>query len=226
MISITVLTRSHRIFSFFSTILLCVLSGLLFLSPLYLMFITSLKSNRQIFTRPFSFPQPLELNGYLRVFTVAYYGVYFRNSIVITLSALILIVILTALASYALAKYEFKGKVALYVYFVVGLIVPIRLGTIGILKTMINISLFDSIWSLVIVFVAMGIPLGIFILYDFIRMIPEELSHSARIDGCSEHMIFSKIVMPLTKPALATVAIVVPPHTYQIQRLSPRSPKD
>lgn len=176
--------------------------------PLYVMFVTSLKDNRQIFTKPFSLPSPFDIDGYRRVFSVSDYGLYFRNSILITGIALLVIVILTALTSYALAKYRFRGRIVLYVYFVVGLIVPIRLGTIGILKTMIGISLFDTLWSLVIVFVSMGIPLGVFILYDFIRMIPEELSNSARIDGASEHLIFRTIIVPLVQPALASVAIV------------------
>lgn len=176
--------------------------------PLYVMFVTSLKNNRQIFTKPFSFPAPLDFDGYMRVFTVSDYGIYFRNSIFVTLLALLCIVALTSLASYALAKYSFKGRLFLYIYFVVGLIVPIRLGTIGILKSMISLSLFDTLWSLIIVFVSMGIPLGVFILYDFIRMIPEELSNSARIDGASEHTIFRRIILPLLQPALASVAIV------------------
>lgn len=182
--------------------------SLIILFPLYLMFVTSLKNNRQIFTRPFALPSPVDLNGYLRVFTVAHYGVYFKNSIIVTLVALVFIVALSAMASYALAKYDFRGRLAVYGYFVVGLFVPIRLGTIGILRRMIGLTLFDTLWSLIIVFIAMGIPLGVFILYDFIRMIPEELSHSARIDGCSEGMIFRKIIIPLSQPALATVAIV------------------
>ena len=182
--------------------------ALLILFPLYLMFVTSLKSNRQIFTKPFALPSPVDFSGYVKLFTVAQYQTYFGNSILVTLVALAFIVTLSSLASYALAKYSFKARLFVYVYFVAGLIIPIRLGTIGILKTMINIGLFDTPWSLVIVFVAMGIPLGVFILYDFIRMIPEELSNSARIDGCSEHSIFARIVMPLAKPALATVAIV------------------
>ena len=176
--------------------------------PLYVMFVTSLKGNRQIFTRPFALPSPVDFDGYMRVFTVSDYGVYFRNSIFVTLLALLFIVMFTALASYALAKYTFRGRLFLYVYFVVGLIVPIRLGTIGILKSMIGLTLFDTLWSLVIVFVSMGIPLGVFILYDFIRMIPEELSNSARIDGASEHTIFRRIILPLLQPALASVAIV------------------
>jgi raffinose/stachyose/melibiose transport system permease protein len=182
--------------------------GALILFPLYLMFVTSLKNNRQIFTRPFGLPAPIDFSGYIKLFTVSHYQNYFRNSIVVTLISLGVIVVLTSLASYALAKYEFRARMLVYVYFVAGLIIPIRLGTIGILKTMIGIRLFDTSWALIIVFVAMGIPLGIFILYDFIRMLPEELSNSARIDGCSEHAIFARIVMPLTKPALATVAIV------------------
>ena len=176
--------------------------------PLYVMFVTSLKANRQIFTRPFALPDPLDLDGYLRVFSASDYGVYVRNSSLVMLLALLCIVVLTALAAYALAKYEFKGRLFLYVYFVVGLIVPIRLGTIGILKSMIGLALFDTLWSLVIVFVSIGIPLGVFILYNFIRMIPEELSNSARIDGASEHTIFRRIIVPLLQPALASVAIV------------------
>ena len=180
----------------------------LILFPLYLMFVTSLKNNRQIFTTPFGLPSPPDPSGYLKLFTVSQYQVYFGNSILITLITLALIVLLTSLASYALAKYRFRARILIYVYFIAGLIIPIRLGTIGILKSMIALGLFDTRWSLVIVFLAMGIPLGVFILYDFIRMIPEELSNSARIDGCSEHAIFRRIVMPLTKPALAAVAIV------------------
>jgi raffinose/stachyose/melibiose transport system permease protein len=100
------------------------------------------------------------------------------------------------------------GDRFLYFYFIAGLIIPIKLGTIGILKTMITLHLFDNIASLVIVNVAMGIPFGVFVLTDFIRMIPEELSNSARIDGCSEPKIFYKIIVPLIRPALAAVAII------------------
>ncbi len=202
------MTTIHKWWARLISYIIMAFYGLLILFPLYLMFVTSLKNNKQIFTKPFGLPGPVVFSGYSKVFTVSHYQLYFRNSIVVTLLALLFITVLTALASYALAKYQFRLRLFIYVYFVAGLIIPIRLGTIGILKTMITLNLFDTPWSLVIVFVAMGIPLGVFILYDFIRMIPEELSNSARIDGCSEHAIFRRIVMPLAKPALATVAIV------------------
>ena len=107
-----------------------------------------------------------------------------------------------------LAKYKFRGNKLIYLYFIIGLVVPIKLGTISILQMMIGLGLYNHIISLIVVFVAMGLPFGVFILTDFIRMIPEELSNSARIDGCSEPVIFSRIIMPLLKPAVATVAIV------------------
>lgn len=86
--------------------------------------------------------------------------------------------------------------------------IPIRLGTINILQIMIKIHLFDNILSLVIVYTAMGIPIGVLILTGFIREVPEELSNAARIDGCSEPQIFYKIIVPLIRPALAAVAII------------------
>jgi len=196
-----------RVKSFLATLVMAVYS-LVILVPIFLMFITSLKNNRQIFNAPFALPHPVDFSGYVKLLTVSKYSLYFRNSIIVTLLSLLMVVVLGALASYALAKYEFKGNRFLYVYFISGLIIPIRLGTIGILKTMISIKLFDSLWALIIVFVAMGIPLAVFILFDFIRMIPEELSNSARIDGASEHTIFLKIIIPLLRPALAAVAIV------------------
>lgn len=88
------------------------------------------------------------------------------------------------------------------------MIIPIRLGTISILKLMIGMHANDTLFSVIIVGIAVGIPFGIFILTDFIKMIPEELSAAARIDGCSEPTIFRIVIIPLLRPALAAVAII------------------
>jgi len=176
--------------------------------PIFLMLITSLKENREIFTRPFNLPQTFNLDNYIQLFKVSNYLVYFRNSIIVTIVSLLIILALSSLASYALAKYKFVGNRFLYFYFIAGLIVPIKLGTIGIIRTMLNLHIFDTLAALIIVYVAMGIPFGVFVLTDFIRLIPEELSNSARIDGCSEPKIFFRIILPLLRPALAAVAII------------------
>ncbi|OFW52469.1 MAG: hypothetical protein A2163_11620 [Actinobacteria bacterium RBG_13_35_12] len=176
--------------------------------PIFLMIITSLKENREIFTRPYSLPQSLNLDSYIHLFKISHYLIYFRNSIIITLTSLLIILALSSLISYILAKYKFIGSRFLYFYFIAGLIIPIKLGTISIIKIMLGLHVFDTLAALIIVYVAMGIPFGVFILTDFIRLIPEELSNSARIDGCSEPKIFFRIIFPLIRPALAAVAII------------------
>jgi len=176
--------------------------------PIFLMIITSLKENREIFTRPYSLPQSFNLDSYVHLFKISNYLIYFRNSIIITLTSLLIILALSSLISYVLAKYRFIGSRFLYFYFIAGLIIPIKLGTIGIIRIMLGLHVFDTLAALIIVYVAMGIPFGVFILTDFIRLIPEELSNSARIDGCSEPKIFFRIILPLIRPALAAVAII------------------
>lgn len=176
--------------------------------PIFLMIITSLKENREIFTRPYSLPQSFNLDSYMYLFKISNYLIYFRNSIIVTLTSLLIILALSSLISYVLAKYRFIGSRFLYFYFIAGLIIPIKLGTISIIKIMLGLHVFDTLVALIIVYVAMGIPFGVFILTDFIRLIPEELSNSARIDGCSEPEIFFRIILPLIRPALAAVAII------------------
>lgn len=176
--------------------------------PLYLMVMTSLKPNAEVFTNPFGPPVGVYLDNYTNMVSRSNYGTYFRNSLVVALSSIAAVVALSALAAYILAKYRFRGAAALYAFFVAGLIIPIKLGTISILKLMIDWHLNDSLGSVILVSVATGIPFGVFILTDFIRLIPEELSAAARIDGCGEGAIFFRIIAPLLLPAIAAVAVV------------------
>ena len=178
------------------------------LYPIFLMLLTSFKENKEIFTNPYGIPRVITLGGYIKLLKISNYMVYFKNSIIVTVTSIFFISVISSLVSFVIAKYRFFGNRFIYFYFIAGLIIPIKLGTIGILQTMLKIHLFDNIISLIIVYVAMGIPFGVFILTDFIRMIPEELSNSARIDGCSEPKIFYKIIVPLIRPALAAVAII------------------
>lgn len=188
--------------------LVLVAYALTILYPIFLMLITSLKSTADIFRNPFGLPKTLDLGHYVKVLTISNYPRYFLNSIIVTVASNLLVVVLTSMAAFVLAKYRFFANRFLYLYFVAGMIIPIKLGSISILKTMIQIHLYDHIGSLVIVNAAIGIPFGVFILTDFIRMIPEELSNAARIDGYSEPKIFQGIIVPLLRPAIATVAVV------------------
>ena len=176
--------------------------------PLYLMIISSFKDNKNIFSNPYKFSFENIFVNYREIFTGSKFYLYFANSLVVTLSSIILILILSSLAAFILAKYRFPLNKFIYLYFLIGIMIPIRLGTINIAQIFKELNLLNNLLALIIIYTAYGIPFGIFILTDFIRMIPEELSNAARIDGCSDYGIFLRIIIPLLKPALSTVAII------------------
>jgi len=185
-----------------------VIYSLTILIPLFVMIMTSFKTNAEIFKNPFGLPKTFNMDAYINLFVISNYGKYFLNSVGVTVLSLTIAVTVSSLAAYAISKYSFKYNKAIYVYFVIGLVVPIKLGTIDIMITMLNLSIFDTLWALIIVYIAMAIPLSVFILYDYIKMVPDELSSAARIDGCSEPGIFSRVIVPLIKPGLAAAGII------------------
>ena len=163
----------------------------------------------EIFTsEPLSFPSSIRWENFLVLFrSEDSYFTYYRNSIFVAAASIFILLLLSSLCAYALARYRFFLNRIIYLVFVVGLFIPIRLGTINIAQIMIKLHLYDNLFSLVIIYVAIGMPFAIFILTDFMKMIPEELSNAGRIDGCSDVGIFTRIILPLVKPALVTVSV-------------------
>lgn len=207
----------QRVYKILKNVLIyafCLFYLITIFGPILLMVITSLKQSAEIFTNPFGLPQAPSLENYVKLFTTTNipnfnFPRYFLNSIIVILSVLALILFLTILASYVLARYQFKGSRFLYSLFVAGMIIPIKLGTISLMKIMIGLGLFDNLIAIILVFTAFGIPFGVFILTVFIRNLPQDLFSAARVDGCSEERILFSVVIPLVKPAIATVSIVM-----------------
>ncbi len=178
------------------------------IGPILLIVMNSLKSRRAIFDSPFSFPtaETFSLKGYETAFDRAAFERYFLNSIVITLAAIVLVVLFGAMAAHALAEYRFPGNTLMGLYLAVGVMIPIRLGTVSILKLMVNLNLVNTHLSLILVYTAMGLPLAVFILSQFFRQVPRDLKDAARIDGAGEYKVFW-LAMPLIRPGLAAVAV-------------------
>lgn len=180
---------------------------LIVLFPLYTMLANSLKRQRDIFRNPFTPPWPLEFDGYLTAWSDGRFDLYFRNSIFVTLVSLFLIVFLGSLAAYALANWRGRWSTFLYILFIAGLMIPIRIGTINLFQIVQALGLTDSVFGLLPVYTAMGLPIAVFVLTAFIRSIPRELMDAAYVDGASEWRIYASIILPLVRPALATVII-------------------
>lgn len=178
------------------------------LAPIVLVVANSLKSRRAIFASPFSLPSrdTFSLDGYDTVLDGASFDVYFRNSIVVTVVSLFLVVLFSTMASHALVEYDFRGNTLLGLYMAIGIMIPIRLGTVSLLKLMVNLSLVNTLWALILVYTAMGIPLGVFLMSQFMRQVPKDLKAAARVDGANEYRVFG-LVIPLVRPGMAAVAV-------------------
>lgn len=181
--------------------------SILALFPVVVVAMNSAKGRLQIFREPYSFPNPLDWGGYETVFAESNFVRYFANSFFVTTASIVFILIIATMASYALAEYRFRFSNFIALYFLAGIMIPIRLGTISLLALIRNLGLYDSHWGLILIYVAMGLPIAIFILTDFIKLLPHELIDAARVDGASEVRILAQIITPLLRPALGSVAV-------------------
>ncbi len=186
-----------------------ILYTILALGPILLILINAFKTRRAIFADPLGFPngQTFTTIGFDRVFANSDFGLYFVNSLTVTLVSLVLIVVIGAMAAWALTEYRFRGNTVISLYLAIGIMVPIRLGSVSILRMMVELNLVNTLTALILVYVAQGLPLAILILGEFIQQIPKDLRDAARCDGVSEYRIFGSIILPLISPAIATVAV-------------------
>ena len=181
------------------------------LAPILVIVSNAFKTRRAIFADPLALPGPgtFSLKGFSKVLAVSDFELYFVNSLTVTLVTLILVLLFAAMAAWGLSEYRFRGRLLLGFFFAVGIMVPIRLGTVSILELMVALDLTNTLTALILVYTAQGLPLAIFILAEFIAQIPKDLKDAARCDGVGEIHIFFSIVVPLIRPAIATVAIFV-----------------
>ena len=179
------------------------------LFPVLLILVNSFKDRRAIFQSPLSLPsvESFSLIGYATVLEQGDFTLYFFNSFVVTVVALALVLLFGAMAAFALAEYRFPFNPIMGLYLAIGIMIPIRLGTVGILELMVATNLVNTRTALVLVYTANGLPLCVFILTEFMRSVSKDLKGAARIDGLSEYTIFFRIVLPLVRPAMATVAV-------------------
>jgi raffinose/stachyose/melibiose transport system permease protein len=182
---------------------------LLAIFPILLVVMNSFKNRNAIFGSPLSPPttDTFSLVGYYKVLGNAHVGVYFFNSMVVTLGSMFFVLLFGAMAAWALTEYKFRGSNVLALYLSVGIMVPIRLGSVAILTMMRKAGLNDTLTALVLVYIAQGLPMSIFILSEFIEQIPKDLRDAARCDGVPETRIFFEVIAPLLRPAIATVAV-------------------
>ena len=192
-------------------IIFAVLAGYLLwvVYPMAWVAYSSLKTDESIFREAFSLPplDALQTDNYARAWSEARFGDYFINSILVTVSSVALIVLLGAMTAYALARFYHPLGQGVFWLFLAGLMIPVQLSIVPLFFELRALGLLNSRLGLVLVYTANGLPFAIFILAGFFKSLPRSLYEAAVVDGCSEASAFWRVMLPLAKPGLVTVAI-------------------
>lgn len=183
------------------------LYALVVIFPMVWLLYTSFKSTDELFASAWSLPGQWAMTNFVKAWNEARLGDYFWNSIFVTSTTLVVQLLVGAMASYSLAKYQFRGRSLLYYTFLAGLMFPIFLGLVPLFFLLKSLHLIDTHAGLILVYAASGIPFTVFVLTAFFRTIPGAIMEAGIMDGCSHFTLFWRVMLPLAKPGLTTVGI-------------------
>ena len=175
--------------------------------PIAVTFYSSFKSNTDFFYNTWSLPTVWHVDNYVDAWTRGNMGRYFINSIVVTTGGVAVNLLGATPLAYALARYRFRLNGVIFFFVVGGLIAPTQLVGISLLQWVKALGLFNSYWSLILPYAAFGMPVATLILTGFFRQLPRELEDAGYIDGANSWQVFLLILLPLIRPAVATVVI-------------------
>jgi N-acetylglucosamine transport system permease protein len=175
--------------------------------PLLWMVLSSVKSNAEILADPWGLPGALRLDNWARAWSEAHIGRYLLNSVVVVTGSLALTMLMGATAAYALARYEFRGRQLAYYLFVGGMMFPVFLALVPLFFVVRNAGLFGTWTGLVLVYSAYSLPFTVFFLTAFFRTLPGTVAEAAMIDGCGHFRLFFRVMLPMARPGLISVAI-------------------
>lgn len=171
---------------------------------------SSFKTNREVFGSPWDLPQtPLEAaaENYEKAWSISHMSTYFLNSVIVTVSSVLLVIAVSAPAAYALSRVEFPGRTLVNYYFIAGMGLPLQLIMVPLFVLLAKMHIVDSLIGLILVYVGVSIPFTVLLLTGFFRTLPSELEDAAAIDGCTEFNIFWQVMLPLSGPGLFTAGI-------------------
>lgn len=196
------------------TQILMSIMALLFVAPIVIILNYSFKTKKELYlTSPLSLPSGLNFDNYLKAFDKLNMGTTFVNTFLYTAVSVLILALLCGTTAWAIARCRHKFFKFCYLYFIVGILIPYQALFLPIYIIGYNMHLTNTPFGIVFMYIATGVSFGVFLMNSFMSAVPIELEESARIDGCSVFMTYFKIVLPLLKPAMATLVIM---QSFQI----------
>lgn len=177
--------------------------------PFFIAIINSLKESvGEVYSDPFAIPEKLAWGNYVKAWVNANFASYFANSAIISLSSVVIVLVCSSSTAFVLTRFNFKGSKFLIACYLIGILIPVRLALTPLFTIVRELGLLDSLLGVILVQSASMMPVAVFILSAFFKSIPKELDEAGKMDGAYPISIFIKIMLPLLKPALATIALL------------------
>jgi raffinose/stachyose/melibiose transport system permease protein len=177
--------------------------------PLVWLFLQSFKTSEEFTSNPiWALPKGLYLHNWSEAWTTGHIQTYFRNSLLATLPALALIIVLGLAAAFGIEVMRWRGRNVVLFLFIIGILIPMQMVLLPMFTIYFHLHLIDSLWSLIIAYTAFGLPLAVFLLSSYFRAVPREILEAASLDGASIYQTFLRIAAPMVSNAVVTVAVV------------------
>jgi ABC-type glycerol-3-phosphate transport system permease component len=181
--------------------------GLSALLPLAFMAVTAFRTQANWDANKLGLPTTFSFGSFERAWSNASISTYFRNSLIVTLGTVVLSVVCSTLAGYSFSKLRWRGSGAVYFFVLAWIAIPPLLLIVPVYVEIVNLGLLDTYWSVIFLYTALNLPFNVYLMAAFFRSLPDELLEAARIDGAGTHRSFLQIMVPLARPALATLCI-------------------
>lgn len=180
---------------------------LFMLYPVFMVVINSLKTEAELYSNPMGLPAVANCENYQQAVVDGNLGQAFLNSLLVTGVSVVLIVLFSSMVAFALTRPRMALRKQFYTLFIVGIMIPYQVGLYHLYRVVDSMGLVDTYPGLILIYVAIGMPFGVFVMYGFFSSIPKEINEAAVIDGCNPWQVYMKIVMPLSATVIATVVI-------------------
>lgn len=180
---------------------------LTWLLPIFATLLTSVRTMDDITLNGFwSIPSEFKFSNFEQAWVTARVRQYLLNSFIITIPSLIGMLFLSSLSAYALARFKFKGNLAIYIMYVAGTMLPFQILLLPVFRLTNRLGLYDTYGALILIHIAFQLGFCTFVMRNFMRTVPGEILDAARVDGCGEFRIYWQIMLPLSLPSLAALA--------------------
>jgi N-acetylglucosamine transport system permease protein len=181
--------------------------ALLVIFPFVWMIVTSLKTDPEILSSPWTFPAALQWDNFSRAWTEARIGRFFVNTLIVLVGSLTGTLLVSSMAAYVLARFVFPGRQVIFYGFMAGLMFPVFLALVPLYFLVNDLNMLATYQGLILVYIAYSLPFTIFFLTAFFKTLPAELGEAAILDGANQYQIFFQVMLPLARPGLVAMGI-------------------